>query len=86
MCVGPKVTTYSISTFVLIKIASNCALAVWARLKEFESHSEIEKDLVKYYYEKLNVLKHFQDQGGRQRLTEEFSLSTDGLCCVLSMI
>lgn len=59
MCVGLKVIIYSISIFVLIKIVSNCVLVVWVRLKEFESYFEIEKDLVKYYYEKLNVFKYF---------------------------
>lgn len=47
-----KTSTYHMSTFVLIKIANNCALAARARLKEGEGHSKIEKDLVKYYFDK----------------------------------
>lgn len=47
-----KTSTYHMSTFVLIKIANNCALAAWARLKTGEGHSKIEKDLVKYYLDK----------------------------------
>lgn len=54
-----KVSTYSMFTFVLIKIANNCGLAVWATLKEGEGHSKIEKDLVKYYFDKLNMFKIF---------------------------
>lgn len=81
-----KISTYCMSTFVLIKIANNCVLAAWARLKEGEGHSKIEKDLVKYYFDKLNTFKNFQTQGCGHRLTEEFSLLTDDLCCILSMI
>jgi hypothetical protein len=35
-----------------------CALASKARLKEDESHSKTERDLVKYCFDKLNVFKH----------------------------
>lgn len=58
----PKVSTYSMSTFVSIKIANNCALTAPAGQKEGEGHSKIEKDLVKYYFDKLNMLK-FSDPG-----------------------
>lgn len=81
-----KVSTYSMSTFVLIKIANNCALTAPAGLKEGESHSKIEKDLVKHYFDKLNMLKIFQTQGCRYGRTEEFCLLADDLCCVLSVI
>lgn len=72
-------------TFVLIKIANSCVLAAQTRLKEDEGHSKIEKDLVKHY-SKLIKFKIFQTQGCGYRLTEEFSLLTDDLYCVLSMI
>lgn len=74
------------STFILVKIANNCALTAPAGLKESEGHSKIEKDLVKYYFDKLNMLKIFQTQGCRYRLSEEFCLFTDDFCCVLSVI
>lgn len=46
-----KVSTYSIPTFVLIKITNSCALTALARLKGGEGHSKMEKDLVKYYFD-----------------------------------
>lgn len=46
-----KASTYSIPTFVLIKITNSCALIALARLKGGEGHSKMEKDLVKYYFD-----------------------------------
>lgn len=63
MCIELKVGTYSIPTFVLVEIANACVLATQARLEEGEGHSKIEKDLVNYYFDKLNTFKNFQTQG-----------------------
>ena len=50
-------------TFILIEIANKCALTAQARLEEGEGHSRVEKDLVKYYFDKLNTFKSVQAQG-----------------------
>lgn len=53
-----KVITYTVTAFVFIKIAAFAELAP-ARLKEGEGHSKIEKDLVKYYFDKLDMFNSF---------------------------
>jgi len=49
--------------FILIEIANTCALAAQARLEEGEGHCKVERDLVKYYFDKLNMFKNVQAQG-----------------------